>query len=226
MKSPLIPSKIKDTTQQKEWNHFWSRPILQKIINLGRHYESTLYINTLFRQKLTGEVFCELGSGTSLLLTKIAKHVKTIIAVDYSNKSLALSKKNFKTLGISNYKLIKADVRNLNLAEKFDVVFSNGLIEHFEDPGKIIEKHVEITRDKGYTIILAPHKYSFKNLWYRLSKLLKNDALWPWTEQQFFSTADMQQAYNKYLASYGYEHSVSYFYLTENVVLVVRKWKK
>jgi SAM-dependent methyltransferase len=49
------------------------------------------------------------------------------------------------------------DVRAFTAEEKFSVVCSFGLIEHFENWAGIVSKHVELCKPGGYVIITAPN---------------------------------------------------------------------
>jgi cyclopropane fatty-acyl-phospholipid synthase-like methyltransferase len=53
--------------------------------------------------------------------------------------------------------VIEADLFAYTPKEKFDLVVSNGLIEHFKDTKNIIEKHTEQLADKGVLLITLPN---------------------------------------------------------------------
>ena len=135
------------------------------------------------------------------------------------NKSNRFFKKN----NIKNFKLIEADVRDLNIKEKFDVVHSNGLIEHFEDPGKIIDQHLRITKKNGYTIIAVPYILLFKNMWYLISRISFLSWIWPYPDQIFFSGKSLERDYLNYFSDKNWKYKIKLSLLTENVFLIVKK---
>jgi trans-aconitate methyltransferase len=53
--------------------------------------------------------------------------------------------------------VIEADLFSYIPTKTFDLVVSNGLIEHFQDTKNIIEKHVEQLSDKGMLLITLPN---------------------------------------------------------------------
>lgn len=57
------------------------------------------------------------------------------------------------------------DVRGFTSTEKYVVVCSFGLIEHFEDWEGIVRKHVEICRPGGYVVITAPNFRGWCQKW-------------------------------------------------------------
>jgi 2-polyprenyl-3-methyl-5-hydroxy-6-metoxy-1,4-benzoquinol methylase len=57
--------------------------------------------------------------------------------------------------------VIETDLFAYKSDDKFDLVLSNGLIEHFQDTKSIIEKHVEQLSEKGILLITLPN---FKSL--------------------------------------------------------------
>ncbi len=53
--------------------------------------------------------------------------------------------------------VIEADLFNFQSPKKYDLVFSNGLIEHFDDTKLVIEKHVELMNNSGKLFISLPN---------------------------------------------------------------------
>ncbi|WP_341226537.1 class I SAM-dependent methyltransferase [uncultured Arcticibacterium sp.] len=57
--------------------------------------------------------------------------------------------------------IIEADLFNIKNKEKYDLVFSNGLIEHFENTQEIVNIHASFLKEKGTLFISIPN---FKGL--------------------------------------------------------------
>ena len=99
----------------------------------------------------------ELGCGTghnSYNLTKEYKACKVTL-VDSNKGALAASKKRFKKC---NVELINDDVMELKEESKYDLVHSQGLIEHFQgtDLDKIIRIHANYVKKGGYLLLFYP----------------------------------------------------------------------
>jgi SAM-dependent methyltransferase len=59
--------------------------------------------------------------------------------------------------------IIKEDFLSYS-GEKFDIVTSFGFVEHFTDPQRVIRKHTNITRPRGYVVITVPHFWGLQAL--------------------------------------------------------------
>jgi SAM-dependent methyltransferase len=49
--------------------------------------------------------------------------------------------------------------------KKYDIVFSNGFIEHFEQFDNVLDKHVNYLKDGGTLLVMVPNKRWFRK-WY------------------------------------------------------------
>ena len=63
-----------------------------------------------------------------------------------------LKKSSFKT----KY-FIQDDVLTYKSLKKYDIIFSSGFIEHFENFEEVIRIHTRLVKDKWYVIITAPN---------------------------------------------------------------------
>lgn len=88
----------------------------------------------------------------------------------------SISKELFEQNGCpDNIQLIQKDLfdEKTPLPQKADLVFSNGLIEHFKDSKSILEKHMQLSNDGGFLFITLPN---FKSLngWFQKTFDLAN----------------------------------------------------
>ncbi len=63
-----------------------------------------------------------------------------------------LKKENFSIGGFS-----VEDILSMNTEKKYDIVFSSGFIEHFENFEDIIKIHINLTKQGGHIFITAPN---------------------------------------------------------------------
>jgi len=108
----------------------------------------------------------ELGCGSGILTKFLMRQkVHTALLVDYSEKALSVAKKNLKEYDGTVF--LKENVLDLNLNRKFDLVHSQGLIEHFKGEQRIevIKKHVQFIDDKGFLLLVVPRVSRMYMLW-------------------------------------------------------------
>ncbi len=111
----------------------------------------------------------EIGCAPGGYLIKANKKLNLIpFGVDYTKNGVKLSKTNLRSAGISNFKIIEADVFNHTFQKqyenKFDVVFSNGFAEHFDDFYKTIDAHTKLCRKGGLVIVSMPNLHYLNKL--------------------------------------------------------------
>lgn len=90
----------------------------------------------------------ELGAGTGRLSYMLRKHgAAKVTLVDNSRRALELSRRLFEGEPAGTYEIIDADALGYSSPQRYDLVFSSGLIEHFEDGQRfeIIKRHVDLT---------------------------------------------------------------------------------
>ena len=150
-------------------------------------------INRCYRQLLKGVTLSsspsilELGSGTginSILISRILDAGK-ITLVDFNQRVFDISRKIVADSGSElDVAYIASDVLGLDLNEQFDVVHSEGLVEHFygKDRLAVFKKHIDLCKKGGLIIVFVPYKsiqYAlFRSLYKRFSK-------WIWDEKPF-----------------------------------------
>lgn len=111
----------------------------------------------LARYTRRGDRFLEVGCAPGKMLLMVADQFAARVAgIDYSPVGIGASRRLFDAVGVP------ADLRSESIFETtfqpvFDVVYSAGLIEHFDDPRPIVCAHVELTRPGGWTVITIPH---------------------------------------------------------------------
>src|SRR3989338_4230315 len=92
--------------------------------------------------------------------------------------------------------------------------------------GKIIVEHLKITKNGGRTIISAPYKYSYKYIWYILTRPKFLRRWWPWTDQVFFTKKFMCECFEKYCGMYQWQYRIVISHVSEDVILFVKKETK
>ncbi|OGF45580.1 MAG: hypothetical protein A2452_10460 [Candidatus Firestonebacteria bacterium RIFOXYC2_FULL_39_67] len=107
----------------------------------------------------------EVGSGTGRNACYLAKkHPKSVItALDILKESVAAGKRlaGFLSCG-ANLKFILADATKLKYPDNyFDIIYSQGTLEHFKDVTSIMTEQVRVLKPGGTLIINVPQTYSY-----------------------------------------------------------------
>ena len=104
----------------------------------------------------------EVGSAPGKNLVKWHKLFGHIpFGVEYTEAGTEINRKLFVQNNLDPENIIKADFLSddfLNSnSEKFDVVYSMGFIEHFENPVLIVQNHLKILKKGGFLFISIPN---------------------------------------------------------------------
>ena len=138
-----------------------------KPINLNKS-EKPEWLNVLLQylKGYEGGSFIEIGCTPGYVSALICKHIKLIpFGIDYSPMShlyLETMRKN----GIYNATLFNCDIRDFKTNNKFDIVGSVGLIEHFKNPFYILLKHYYLAKVGGIIFCVVPNFRYFQWLYH------------------------------------------------------------
>jgi cyclopropane fatty-acyl-phospholipid synthase-like methyltransferase len=108
--------------------------------------------------------------------------------VDFSIKALELSKEIYK-INKMNVETINENILDLKLSKKYDLVHSQGLIEHFKGKtqDRVIKKHGEFLKKDGIVLITAPRP----SFWYKTRRrTIELFTEWPFGYEKPINTSD------------------------------------
>lgn len=153
-KSKVDPTAM---TTVGHWDAAYRVPIRMRL-------PSALLVSTVdFRREIRahikpGDRVLEIGFAPGKQLAWIASALKAKVSgIDYSRPGVELSQQLFSSLGL------ESDLRCEDVFEttfpmgSFDVVYSLGVIEHFEDPRAIVRRHFELLKPGGIAYITIPN---------------------------------------------------------------------
>ena len=139
-----------------DWDAFWdvvgSKSAVLKLL-YSVHYRQ--YLRLLRNVELASPRILELGAGIGVIPQRlIAEYGGSAVLVDNNERAYALFEK-WRTPA-SNVRYEKADIFDLDYEREFDLVCSDGLLEHFPDKRRLLEIHRRAMRDDGYAIVWMP----------------------------------------------------------------------
>ncbi len=188
---------------QEIWNRFWrNKKEIDKV-----YPSSPSVLNTITRKlDVKGMRILEVGAGSgrdSLELTRLGAQVTVL---DFAQESLEIISKLKEEHNIDKNQLclIRADAFHTPYPDgTFDLVFHQGLAEHFHDPLPLLKENYRITKPGGYCLCDVPQTF---HLYTIIKKLLIAMDKWfaGWETQM-----SMPQL-KRLMASAGFEIIYSY----------------
>jgi 2-polyprenyl-3-methyl-5-hydroxy-6-metoxy-1,4-benzoquinol methylase len=148
---------VNEKTTVDYWNRVWrAAPHMRLPSGLN---VATRNLQALLRAHVApGMRLLEIGCAPGKLLAWAAARLRAEVAgLDYSEPGLESARQLFSALGL------RGDLRREDLFATtfapgtFDLVFSAGVIEHFNDPRDIVRKHAELAKPGGKALIAVPH---------------------------------------------------------------------
>lgn len=196
LKNDLQPP-ASDAVWSQIWTKWASKPDFDEDIRQHREERKILY--EFFRKALghlTGERLkvLEVGCGSAIDSHLLAEEERLeIYGVDRSAESLEVAKR------VSGYfsrapAFLMGDAAHLSFRdETFDIVFSQGLIEHFRDPLAPLREQARVLKSPGCLIVDVPQKYAGLGL-YSLRKHWKiNRGAWEWGWETEYSYLELKK---------------------------------
>lgn len=132
-------------------------------------------LSTLSKYIIADTNVLEIGFAPGKMLAWAACRKKAVISgVDYSKSGVEIAKRYMKALGLH------CDLRHENVFQTtfekntFDVVYSVGVIEHFDHPKVIVQTHLDLAKIGGIVVMFVPN---YGGLWGKIQKRLDPENL-------------------------------------------------
>jgi len=139
-------------TDKEYWDNYWSNYRYNKI-------PKKVPFEKFMPMLVKGETFIEIGGFPGIFATCFYQRgIHNVTILDfYINKDIVRNFEKINQLPEGTIQCIESDFFVLSPDKKYDVVFSFGFIEHFEDTGDVIGRHVDLLSEKGQLLILIPN---------------------------------------------------------------------
>ncbi|MCK5116927.1 MAG: class I SAM-dependent methyltransferase [Candidatus Aegiribacteria sp.] len=141
------------TSGRKHWDDFWKRDRdLDEIYdNDGRIPEEILK-----RMDIGGSVIMEVGAATARDSVILAENGAVSVALDYSHEALRLARVAAARAGVQLF-LVCGDALALPFRNNsIDLVFHQGVLEHFRDPMPLLRENVRVLKEDGKVLVDVP----------------------------------------------------------------------
>jgi len=133
----------------------------------------------------------EVGCGTAIdSLCLASRFGATFYASDLSHRALLVARQ-LATHFPKPVFLVGADLKTMCFPdESFDLVFSQGVLEHFPEPDPIVAEQARVTKVGGFVIIDVPQRFNLYTL-YKRFQIYRN--AWPYGWETQYSAHNLRK---------------------------------
>ncbi len=115
--------------------------------------------------EVRGMKIVEIGAGTGRTSIELARRGAEVTILDISERSLELARKFAQKTDAetqARLKYVLADALNPGLsAESFDILFHQGLLEHFRSPFGLLKANRQLLKQGGLIVVDVPQTFHF-----------------------------------------------------------------
>lgn len=140
--------------------------------------------------------FLEAGSGDGEIAIYMANSQNCeVVGLEIADSFLQMSNAKVEERQIKNISFIKGDVRKMPFNdEAFDLIFSGGVIEHFDETFEALKEHVRVLKKGGHLLIGVPCK---EGLHYPLKLIMQKLSIWEVGFEKSFTKAEFKSKLEK-----------------------------
>jgi ubiquinone/menaquinone biosynthesis C-methylase UbiE len=107
----------------------------------------------------------EIGAGTGRDSIELAQRGAEVVVLDFSEKSLEIVAALKDELKVSGLRTIRADALQAPFCDgSFDLVFHQGLLEHFRQPMDLLRENYRLIKPGGYCLCDVPQTFHLYTL--------------------------------------------------------------
>ncbi len=140
---------------REHWDRFW---IEHEAIDDVYSNEDRL-LRELLKMSPEGRRVLEVGAGSGRDSLELARRSARVILLDYSRPSLRTVRRLADRLGV-DVMVVCGDGTNLPFADdSIDIVFHQGLLEHFRDPMSLLSENARVVARRGYLLVDVPQTF-------------------------------------------------------------------
>lgn len=159
----------------------------------------------IFDGSVKGKKVLEVGCGRACDAIALKKLGAESFALDYSPVALGLAGGFAAENGINIFRL-EAKAQELPFPDgAFDLVFSQGLIEHYQPPDRLLAEQIRVAEPGGYVLIDVPQLFSVQTVF--KTALMKTNE-WPFGWERNYTEEQLKRLMEnfglKIIDTYGY----------------------
>lgn len=141
---------------EEHWNRFWTERA-----DIDAVYPTDGRVVEMIESEgpVTGKRVMEVGAGSGRDSVRLAAAGATAVILDYSMPSLETARRVAEREGVRPH-FVRADALRLPFRDgTFDVVFHQGLLEHFRDPRPLLGENVRVLAPGAILLVDVPQRF-------------------------------------------------------------------
>ena len=144
--------KANNITDKAHWDTYWKNYRYDKV-------PKKVVFSSFVPRLAKGKSFIEIGGFPGVHAAYFYQQgIREVAILDFHiDRIVVRGFEKVNGLPEGTIRCIESDFFTYNPKEKYDVVFSSGFIEHFEDTEDAIRRHVELLSNQGQLLILIPN---------------------------------------------------------------------
>jgi len=147
----------------------WPRRTLKRLlgdrfVEYMSSYDDHQIWDVLYRRHMPqpGATVVEIGSAPGEHLVRLSETFGLVpFGIEYSAEGVEVNRSLFSARGLDPRNVLAMDFFSddclARYREHFDVVVSRGFIEHFEDPAKVVLRHLDLLKPGGLLVVTIPN---------------------------------------------------------------------
>ena len=160
----------------------------------------------------------EVGFGKGNEIVQLAKAGALCFGLDFSESAILLFKERAHRENL-DIEVVGGDARRLPFqSNSFDLVFSQGVVEHFTDPNVVLQEQLRVLKKGGIVVVEVPNKWTLYTIY---KKALMSIGRWPPGWETQYSPRELESL----LAQNGFQviDKVGWDFLFLKVIRKLRK---
>jgi len=148
------------TPQSEDWNKFWTKTDNQNHKTISWSKRRMMRILAPYMQK--GKRVLDAGCGSGFFSKFFYEEGMQVVAIDFATKAIEITKDITSDRVTTWRKDLLSPLLTQEFSERFDLIFSDGLFEHFVllDQDRIMDNLVKLLNLSGLLITFVPNRWS------------------------------------------------------------------
>ncbi|HAR37712.1 MAG: hypothetical protein A2W86_06685 [Bacteroidetes bacterium GWD2_45_23] len=160
-------------TDKEYWDNYWSNYRYDRI-------PDKVVFEQFIPRLVKGESFIEIGGFPGISAACFYQRgIRDVTILDfYINTDIVRNLEKTNKLPEGVIHCIECDFFAFSPDRKYEVVFSSGFIEHFEDTRDVISRHIDLLSERGQLLVLIPNFLGLNGKfqkWYDRENLLAHN---------------------------------------------------